>query len=39
MDVTYDTIVTVDWSGGNAKAVKPCADAIWVSTITKGEQE
>lgn len=27
----FDTIATVDWSGGNQKSVTPCADAIWVS--------
>lgn len=27
----FDTVVTVDWSGGNAKSAKPSADAIWVS--------
>lgn len=38
MDVTFDTIVTVDWSGGNAKGAKPSADAIWVSVVRNREQ-
>lgn len=38
MDVGFDTIVTVDWSGGNAKSAKPCADAIWVSIARQGRQ-
>jgi len=37
MDVRFDTIVTIDWSGGNAKGVKPSADAIWAST-RRGDQ-
>lgn len=39
MDLTFDTIVTVDWSGGNAKGTKPSADAIWVSVIRDGVQD
>lgn len=31
MGLTFDTIVTVDWSGGVQKSARPCADAIWVS--------
>lgn len=38
MDVTFDTVVTVDWSGGVQKSVKPCADAIWVSVKRYGQQ-
>lgn len=37
MAVTFDTIVTVDWSGGIQKSVTPCADAIWVSVIRNGQ--
>ncbi|MCF2871213.1 molybdopterin guanine dinucleotide synthesis [Octadecabacter sp. G9-8] len=37
MDVTYDTIVTVDWSGGVQKSVRPSADAIWVSVKRNGQ--
>ena len=36
--MTFDTIVTVDWSGGNAKGPKPSADAIWVSVSRNGKQ-
>lgn len=39
MGVTFDTIITVDWSGGNQKSVKPCADAIWVSVHRDGRQD
>lgn len=39
MDVTFDTIVTVDWSGGVQKSVRPCADAIWVSVARNGVQD
>lgn len=38
MAVTFDTIVTVDWSGGVQKSVAPCADAIWVSVMRDGHQ-
>jgi len=31
MAMTFDTIVTVDWSGGVQKSATPCKDAIWVS--------
>lgn len=36
--MTFDTVVTVDWSGGNAKGPTPCADAIWVSVARAGKQ-
>lgn len=39
MDVKFDTIVTIDWSGGNARSAKPSADAIWVSVIRDDVQE
>lgn len=34
----FDTIVTVDWSGGVEKSKSPCADAIWASVARKGIQ-
>ena len=34
--MTFDTIVTVDWSGGNAKSARPQKDAIWVSMARDG---
>ena len=34
----FDTVITVDWSGGNQKSVKPCADAIWASVWRSGSQ-
>lgn len=39
MGLTFDTIVTVDWSGGVQKSVKPCADAIWASVARDGVQD
>lgn len=36
MDMTFDTVVTLDWSGGVQKSAKPCADAIWAS-VRRGE--
>lgn len=39
MAVTFDTIVTVDWSGGNAKGIKPSAGAIWASVMRNGIQD
>lgn len=38
MDVAFDTVITVDWSGGVQKSVSPCADAIWVSIARDGHQ-
>ncbi len=34
--MTFDTVVMVDWSGGNAKGPRPCADAIWCCTAKAG---
>jgi len=39
MDMMFDTVITVDWSGGNQKPVTPSADAIWVSVWRYGRQE
>lgn len=39
MAVTFDTIATVDWSGGNQRLVRPCKDAIWVSLWQDGQQD
>jgi hypothetical protein len=36
MAVMFDTIMTVDWSGGNQKSITPCADAIWASVWQYG---
>lgn len=36
MAVTFDTIVTVDWSGGIQKPAKPTKDAIWASVWQSG---
>lgn len=32
----FDTVITVDWSGGVQKSKRPCADAIWAS-VKHGE--
>ena len=32
----YDTIVMVDWSGGNDRGAKPVKDAIWVGVNRNG---
>lgn len=34
----FDTVVMVDWSGGNRKPAKPSADAIWASVVRQGQQ-
>lgn len=34
--MTFDTILMIDWSGGNAKGHKPCADAIWACVARDG---
>ncbi|SLN53427.1 hypothetical protein [Pseudooctadecabacter jejudonensis] len=39
MDVTFDTYITVDWSGGNQRPAVPSPDAIWVSIWRYGVQE
>jgi len=39
MDMMFDTIITVDWSGGNQKPVTPSSDAIWVSIWRYGRQD
>ena len=39
MPKPFDTTVTVDWSGGNAKSTTPSADAIWVSVVRDGVQD
>ncbi|MGJ8628830.1 MAG: molybdenum cofactor synthesis domain-containing protein [Sulfitobacter sp.] len=35
----YDTIVMVDWSGGNDRGAKPVKDAIWVGVNRNGAAE
>lgn len=37
--MTFDTIVTVDWSGGVQKSKRPCADAIWASVKREGTHD
>lgn len=39
MAVTFDTIVAVDWSGGNQKPALPSADAIWACVNRYGKTE
>lgn len=39
MDINFDTIITVDWSGGHQRPVTPSADAIWASVWRYGVQE
>ncbi|NRA99899.1 MAG: molybdopterin molybdenumtransferase MoeA [Rhodobacteraceae bacterium] len=33
---SFDTIIIVDWSGGNQTRAKPRKDAIWVGMVTPG---
>ena len=35
----WDTIIIVDWSGGNDRGAKPCADAIWVGVYQDGRPQ
>ncbi|WP_347312306.1 hypothetical protein [Defluviimonas sp. SAOS-178_SWC] len=35
----FDTIVIVDWSGGNDRVAKPKKDAIWSAVIRDGKAE
>ncbi len=35
----FDTIVIVDWSGGNDRGARPKKDAIWSAVIRDGEAE
>ncbi len=35
----FDTIVTVDWSGGIQKPAAPCKDAIWASVWQSGHHK
>lgn len=39
MSARFDTIVMVDWSGGNDRGLKPKKDAIWVGVARGGEPE
>ena len=36
---TFDTFVMVDWSGGNDRGPRPCADAIWACVARGGRSE
>ena len=37
--MTFDTILMVDWSGGNDRGPKPTKDAIWVCVARDGSAE
>ncbi|MGY3437840.1 MULTISPECIES: molybdopterin-binding protein [unclassified Marinovum] len=34
--MTFDSFAVVDWSGGNDRGPKPCADAIWIGLVRDG---
>lgn len=36
---SYDTVVMVDWSGGNDRGPAPAADAIWACVAREGRAE
>ncbi|MEP2640457.1 gephyrin-like molybdotransferase Glp [Roseobacter sp.] len=35
----FDTVVVVDWSGGNDTGAAPCADAIWACVAQQGRAQ
>lgn len=37
--MTFDTIITIDWSGGNQRPTTPSTDAIWASVWHYGTQK
>ena len=36
MTARFDTVLMVDWSGGNDRGAKPKKDAIWAALVRGG---